>query len=197
MLNSRGEPEGQRGREHLGGGFLGLDNIGLFDRSQPLPSGLKLEQADGTAWMAMFSMNMLSIALELAAENPVYEDVAVKFFEHFMAIAKAMSSIGAEHAALWDDEDQFFYDRIKAEDGRALMLKVRSLVGLLPLLAVEVVDQEVVQRLPGFRSRLLWRAETRPELGELFASWQEPGIEGRRLPRWSERIACSPSSGGC
>ena len=169
------------GNNFFGGGFLGLDNIGVFDRSQPLPSGLELEQSDGTAWMAVYSINMLGIALELAAENPVYEDVAVKFFEHFMSIAQAMSSVGSDGASLWDAEDQFFYDRIKAEDGRSLLLKVRSLVGLLPLVAVEVVDEEVVERLPEFRRRIQQRFRERPEMYDLIASWQEPGVGDRRI----------------
>ncbi len=169
------------GNNFFGGGFLGLDNIGVFDRGQPLPGGMQLEQADGTAWMAMFSMNMMGIALELAAENPVYEDVAVKFFEHFMAIAQAMSNMGGRSDSLWDEKDQFFYDRIKTSDGGSIMLEVRTLVGLLPLLAVEVVEQEVIDRLPEFHRRLLWRAANRPEMAHLFASWQEPGITGHRL----------------
>jgi hypothetical protein len=169
------------GNNFFGGGFLGLDNIGVFDRSQPLPDGFELEQSDGTAWMAVFSMNMLGIALELAAENPVYEDVAVKFFEHFMSIAEAMSPAGEGGAALWDAEDAFFYDRIKADDGRSVLLKVRSLVGLLPLVAVEAVDQEVVERLPEFRRRIQHRFAERPDLYDLIASWQEPGIDNRRI----------------
>jgi hypothetical protein len=168
------------GNNFFGGGFLGLDNIGVFDRGQALPGGMQLEQADGTAWMAMFSINMLGIALELAAENPVYEDVAVSSWST-SCNRPSHVNMGQEHASLWDDEDQFFYDRIKAADGGSTMLKVRSLVGLLPLLAVEAVDQDVITRLPDFQRHALWRAANRPDMAELFASWQEPGIEGRRL----------------
>ncbi|NUP89286.1 MAG: glucosidase [Candidatus Sumerlaeia bacterium] len=150
-----------QGRNLFAGGFLGLDNIGVFDRSQPLPTGGHLEQADGTAWMAFFCGTMLSIALELASEDPAYEDVASKFFEHFIAIIDAMNHLGG--AGLWDEEDGFYYDQL-AIDGRSIPLKVRSLVGLIPLCAVEILEEDVLARLPGFRRRLTWFLENRRDL---------------------------------
>ena len=122
------------------GGFLGLDNIGVFDRSAPLPTGGHLDQADGTAWMGMYCLNMLSIALELAREDPAYEDVATKFFEHFLYIAEALNNIGGMGIPLWDEEDEFFYDVLHLPNGDVQKLKVRSLVGLMPLLAVETIE---------------------------------------------------------
>jgi len=143
------------------GGFLGLDNIGVFDRSQSLPTGGHLEQADGTAWMAFFCSTMLSMALELAREDPVYDDVASKFFEHFIAIADAMNALGG--TGLWDEEDGFYYDHLHV-DGQFLPLKVRSLVGLIPLIAADSLENEVIQRLPGFRKRMNWFMENRKDL---------------------------------
>ena len=118
------------------GGFLGLDNIGVFDRSAPLPGGGHIDQSDGTSWMAMYSLNMLRIALELAIENPVYENIATKFFEHFLYIAKALNDLGGDGEGLWDEEDQFYYDVLHLPSGTTVPLKVRSLVGLAPLFAV-------------------------------------------------------------
>jgi len=149
------------GKHLFAGGFLGLDNIGVFDRSRPLPTGGHLEQADGTAWMAFFCATMLSIALELARDNPATEDMASKFFEHFVAIADAINTQGG--TGLWDEEDGFYYDQLHME-GRTIPLKVRSLVGLIPLLAVEILDDDVIQRLPGFKKRLHWFLEHRPDL---------------------------------
>ena len=149
------------GKHLFAGGFLGLDNIGVFDRSRPLPTGGHLEQADGTAWMAFFCATMLSIALELARDNPATEDMASKFFEHFVAIADAINTQGG--TGLWDEEDGFYYDQLHM-DGRTIPLKVRSLVGLIPLLAVEILDDDVIQRLPGFKKRLHWFLEHRPDL---------------------------------
>lgn len=143
------------------GGFLGLDNIGVFDRSQALPTGGHLEQADGTAWMAFFCSTMLSMALELAREDPVYDDVASKFFEHFIAIADAMNALGG--TGLWDEEDGFYYDHLHV-DGQFLPLKLRSLVGLIPLIAAEAIEDEVTERLPGFRKRMDWFMENRRDL---------------------------------
>jgi hypothetical protein len=143
------------------GGFLGLDNIGVFDRSQPLPGGGYLQQADATAWMAFYCATMLSIALELARENPVYEDVASKFFEHFVAITDAMNSLGGN--GLWDEEDGFYYDQI-ALNGATIPLKIRSLVGIVPLFAVEVLENELIEKLPGFTKRMNWFLENRREL---------------------------------
>ena len=159
-----------RGQHLFGGGFLGMDNIGLFDRSRPLPSGSTLEQADGTAWMAFYCATMLSIALELAKTRPAYEDIASKFFEHFVAIADAMNTLGG--TGLWDEEDGFYYDRIRTDGGEPTSLRVRSLVGLVPLLAVEVLDQDVIKSLPGFRKRMRWFLENRPELAQ-HASYME------------------------
>jgi hypothetical protein len=151
----------REGKHLFAGGFLGLDNIGVFDRSRPLPTGGHLEQADGTAWMAFFCVTMLSIALELARENPATEDMASKFFEHFVAIADAINTQGG--TGLWDENDGFYYDQLHLE-GRTIPLKVRSLVGLIPLLAVEVLNDDVIQGLPGFKKRMDWFLEHRPDL---------------------------------
>jgi hypothetical protein len=151
-----------RGRHVFSGGFLGLDNIGLFDRSKPLPSGQTLAQADGTAWMAFYCATMLGMALELAQHNSSYEDIASKFFEHYIQIIDAMNAEGG--GGLWDDEDGFYYDQILIEGRHALPLRVRSLVGVIPLLAVEVLDQNVIDKLPGFKKRMDWFLEHRPEL---------------------------------
>ena len=154
------------GNNLFAGGFLGLDNVGVFDRSKPLPGNQKLEQADGTAWMAFYCGTMLSIALELASEDAAYEDLASKFFEHFVAIADAMNTFGG--TGLWDDEDGFYYDRLLL-GGRASPVRLRSAVGLIPLIAVEVLDQEVVDRLPGFRKRLQWFLDNRQDLARHMA----------------------------
>jgi hypothetical protein len=159
----------------FGGGFLGLDNIGVFDRSQPLPTGGHLEQADGTAWMAFYSATMLAIALELAQEDPIYEDMASKFFEHFVAIVDAMNTRHGD--GLWDEQDGFYYDELHA-DGQEIPLRVRSMVGLLPLLAVEVLDDAQLAKTPGFRKRMEWFLRNRPELARHVTSRSEGG---RRL----------------
>jgi len=151
------------GKHLFAGGFLGLDNIGVFDRSKPLPTGGHLEQADGTAWMAFYAATMLSIALELSRDNPATEDVASKFFEHFVAIADAMNNLGG--SGLWDEQDGFYYDQLHV-DGFEVPLRVRSLVGLMPLIAVEVLEQETIDRLPGFRKRLDWFLKNRPDLAD-------------------------------
>ena len=163
------------------GGFLGLDNIGVFDRSAPLPTGGHIEQADGTSWMAMYCLNMLTIALELALENPVYEDMATKFFEHFIYIADAMNHIGDERTQLWDEEDGFFYDVLHFPSGDRTRLKVRSLVGLIPLCAVTTLEPELLAKLPGFRERLEWFEANRPELSKNVASFSVQGMAERRL----------------
>ncbi|MGL4554850.1 MAG: MGH1-like glycoside hydrolase domain-containing protein [Gemmataceae bacterium] len=165
------------------GGFLGLDNIGVFDRSKPLPTGGYLNQADGTSWMAMYSLNLMRIALELAVHNPVYEDIATKFFEHFLHIAEAMTKIGGEDqgVGLWDEGDQFYYDELTLPDGRMERLKVRSMVGLIPLFAAETIEPEMLDRLPGFKRRLLWFLNYRPDLAALVSRWQDPGRGERRL----------------
>ena len=134
------------------GGFLGLDNIGVFDRSAPLPTGGHLEQSDGTSWMGMYCLNMLAIALELAKDDMAYEDVASKFFEHFVHIAHAMNDIGTDGRSLWDDEDGFYYDLLHLPNGEDHFMKIRSMVGLIPLFAVETLEPEVVDRLPGFKT---------------------------------------------
>jgi hypothetical protein len=169
------------GRNVFQGGFLGLDNIGVFDRSKPLPTGGYLEQADGTAWMGSFSLQLMTIALELARENRVYEDVATKYFEHFLYIAGAMNDIGGEGIALWDDEDGFFYDVLQLPYGGTTRLKVRSLVGLIPLLAVETIEPDLLEALPGFKRRLSWFLTNRPALASLVSRWYEPGFGERRL----------------
>ncbi len=157
------------GRNVFQGGFLGLDNIGVFDRSAALPTGGHLEQSDATSWMGMYCLNMLAISLELANENRAYEGVASKFFEHFVYICRAMSNLGDEGLALWSREDGFFHDVLHLPDGRHFPLKVRSLVGLIPLFAVETLEAEVVDRLPRFKKRMQWFLENRPE----FASHVE------------------------
>jgi hypothetical protein len=158
------------------GGFLGLDNIGIFDRSAPLPNGAIIQQADGTAWMGMYCLNMLAIALELARSRPAYEDVATKFFEHFIYIANAMHDHG-----LWDEQDGLFYDTIRWADGRQEMLKVRSFVGLIPMLAVEILDEATLERLPHFKRRMEWFIKYRPEWVQRIASLAEPGSNKTRL----------------
>jgi hypothetical protein len=171
------------GRNIFHGGFLGLDNIGVFDRSAPLPTGGHMDQADATSWMAMFCLNLLRIALELSLHNPAYQDIATKFFEHFLAISKAMTNIGGnEHGeGLWDEQDEFYYDELHLQDGQQHRLRVRSMVGLIPLFAVEVLEPECLDRLPVFKARLTWYLEHRPDLAQLVSRWQEPGRGERRL----------------
>ncbi len=155
------------------GGFLGLDNIGVFDRNMTLPDGMLLEQTDGTAWMGLYCLTMLRMAMELGTVNHVYVDMATKFFEHFMYIADAINGRAIGDSGLWDDEDQFFYDRISTPDGRRLPLKLRTLVGFIPLLAVETFERELLDALPEIRDRLQWFVENRPYLPHLIASWQD------------------------
>jgi hypothetical protein len=162
------------------GGFLGLDNIGVFDRSKPLPTGGILEQSDGTSWMAAYSITMLAIAFELADENPAYEDVASKFWEHFLYIANAMSSDGGRGIDLWDEDDGFFYDVLHV-DGLRMPLKVRSMVGLIPIIANATLEPKLLARMPGFKRRLDWFVENRPDLVEHAASMTETGMGERRL----------------
>lgn len=161
------------------GGFLGLDNIGVFDRSASFPDGSHLEQSDGTSWMGMLSLNLMRIAIELARENHVYENIATKFFEHFLGIAAAMNNLGG--VGLWDEEDEFYYDVLHTPGGRYLPLKVRSIVGLMPLLAVETVQWQLIDQQPGFKSRLEWYLAHRPQLASLVSRWQEPGMHETRL----------------
>ena len=166
------------------GGFLGLDNIGVFDRDAPLPTGGHIDQSDGTAWMAMYSLNLMRIALELAQHDEVYEDIATKFFEHFLYIAQAMDKVGGQ-GGLWDEEDGFFYDWLDLPgDGgapRKIPMRARSIVGLIPLFAVEVLDEALLEKLPGFKARLEWFLRHRPDLAALVSHWDVPGIGRRRL----------------
>ena len=170
-----------QGRNIFQGGFLGLDNIGVFDRSAPLPTGGFINQADGTAWMAMYSLNLMRIALQLAKHNKVYEDIATKFFEHFLHIAEAMNNIGEEGIGLWNDEDEFYYDVLNLPNGQSLPLKIRSMVGLIPLFAVETLEPELLKQLPEFTARLEWILSHRPKLANLVSRWQEQGAGERRL----------------
>jgi len=169
-----------QGRNIFQGGFLGLDNIGVFDRSKPLPTGGYINQADGTSWMAMYCLNLLRIALELAKHNRVYEDIATKFFEHFLAIAAAIN--GEEDGlGLWDEQDEFYYDELRTPGGREIPLKVQSMVGLIPLFAVETLEPELMRELPEFAGRLKWVLAHRPELAKLVSHWEEVGVGERRL----------------
>jgi hypothetical protein len=170
------------GRNIFQGGFLGLDNIGVFDRSSPLPTGGYINQSDGTSWMAMYSLNLMRIALELAQYNHVYEDIATKFFEHFLHIAEAMTKVGGqEGVGLWDDVDGFYYDVLNLPNGQMIPLKVRSMVGLIPLFAVETLDPGLLDRVPDFKMRLEWFLNYRPDLASLVSRWQEPRSGERRL----------------
>ncbi len=171
----------ENNRNVFQGGFLGLDNIGVFDRSSDLPTGGHLEQADGTSWMAMFSLNLLRISLELAGKNPVYEDIASKFLEHFLYIAGAMTNIGGEGISLWDDDDAFFYDVLHMPDDRVVPLKLRSMVGLIPLFAVEVIEPEIINHAPGFAARMEWFLNYRKDLAGLVSRWSVEGKGERRL----------------
>jgi Mannosylglycerate hydrolase MGH1-like glycoside hydrolase domain len=168
------------GRNVFEGGFLGLDNIGVFDRSSPLPTGGYLEQADGTAWMALFCQNMLEIAAELAMSDPDYGDMALKFVEHFMWIASSMTHLGGD-MGMWDEEDGFFYDVLRLPDGRAERLKVRSMVGLLPLCAATVFEGQLLAMHPELGERFGWFLETRPELCASIHDPRKPGVGGRKL----------------
>ncbi|KAI4526390.1 hypothetical protein K525DRAFT_189194 [Schizophyllum commune Loenen D] len=166
------------------GGFLGLDNIGAFNRSEPLPTGGSLRQADGTAWMAFYCLNMLSMALELAKHNPVYEDIASKFFEHFIFISDAMTYKGGndEEVSLWNDEDGIYYDAIQWGPGNVMQMPVRSLVGLIPLYATLVLEPSTINRFPGFKKRMEWFMDNRPEMASRnMANARVGGKEERRL----------------
>jgi hypothetical protein len=163
------------------GGFLGLDNIGVFDRSSQLPDGSFIEQSDGTSWMAMYTLNLLAIALELARTDPAYEDVASKFWEHFIFIAHAMNNIGRDNVELWNEEDGFYYDVLHTREGHHIPLRVHSMVGLIPLFAVETLEPEMLEHLPGFRRRMEWFIQNRPDLTGNVASMETPGRKERRL----------------
>jgi hypothetical protein len=163
------------------GGFLGLDNIGIFDRSAQLPTGGHILESDATSWMCVYALDMMAIALELAQHLPSYEDIASKFFEHFLYIATAMNSDGEEELGLWDDRDGFYYDKLVLPDGSTHPMRVRSLVGLLPMLAVETLQPAVLDRLPNFKRRVEWFIANRPELSRNVASMASGGMESRRL----------------
>jgi hypothetical protein len=169
-----------KGNNLFAGGFLGLDNIGVFDRSQPLPIGEHLEQADGTAWMAFYCATMLSIATELANYDAAYEDLASKFFEHFVAITDAMNTFGG--TGLWDEVDGFYYDQLYVK-GKGIPIRIRSMVGIIPMLAVEVLENDVIERLRGFRKRMMWFLDKRADLARNISYLENLGIEndGHRL----------------
>jgi hypothetical protein len=175
---NRKDPDGANIFE---GGFLGLDNIGVFDRSQPLPTGGHLEQSDGTSWMGMYCLNMLAIALELAKEDPAYEDVASKFFEHFVNIAHAMNDVGEENRSLWDSADGFYYDVLQLPNGEEHFMKIRSMVGLIPLFAVETLEPEIVDRLPGFKRRMQWFIDNHTDVPEHIEATEKSARGVRRL----------------
>jgi hypothetical protein len=170
-----------RGLNVFQGGFLGMDNIGVFDRSAALPVAGTLVQSDGTSWMAMYSLNMLRIALELAQEEDAYQDIATKFFEHFLMIGGAMTNLGGEGLGLWDDQDHFFYDWLIMDNGEKTPLRVRSLVGLIPLFAVEVIDASLLEKMPVFAKRLGWYLRYRPKLAALVSRWSTPGSNDTHL----------------
>lgn len=169
------------GKNIFQGGFLGLDNIGVFDRSAKMPPGVILDQADGTAWMAMFCQNMLTLASILAKNNPTYEEQAIKFFEHFLWISHAMNSGGIDNCGLWDEEDGFYYDILRHQDGRAIRLKVRSMVGLIALCANSVFSAEAVQSMPHFFERVTWFVKNHPELVTKIHRPGKPGANGHYL----------------
>jgi hypothetical protein len=171
----------KNGKNIFQGGFLGLDNIGVFDRSARLPTGGFINQSDGTSWMAMYALNLMRIALELAQHNHVYEDIASKFFEHFLGIADAMANMYDDERGLWDEQDQFFYDVLNLPDDVRVRLRIRSMVGLIPLFAVETLEPELLAEVPGFRKRLEWFLRYRPDLAKLVSHWQSPGRGERRL----------------
>ncbi len=181
---NRKDPEG---RNAFQGGFLGLDNIGVFDRSRPnLGEGRRLEQADGTAWMGMYCLDMLAIALELSRTRPAYESIATKFFEHFVAISHAINGFGGE-IGMWDRDDGFYYDVVRVKGGPPLHLKVRSFVGLIPLFAVLAIEPGTLERLPQFRRRVEWYIRYRPVLAGNLCLMMNPGRGGRRLMALADR----------
>jgi hypothetical protein len=170
------------GRNLFQGGFLGLDNIGLFDMRKPLPLGGRLDQSDGTTWMAAYALAMMRMALELGRDNPIYEDLATKFFEHFLDIAQALHGTGEPGAlGLWDESEAFYFDVLRAPGQAPTMLRIRSLVGLLPLIAAEVIPDSLFQRFPEFRARADWYIQHRPEMARLVSNWRAPNAQGDRL----------------
>lgn len=171
----------ESGNNIFEGGFLGLDNIGVFDRNTIFPGDSHLEQADGTSWMAMYALNMMRIALELARHDSVYDEMATKFFDHFLYIAGAITNIGHSNIGLWDEEDAFFYDQLRMDDGTVQRLRVRTLVGLIPMFAVEVLDDELLQANPSFASRMAWFQGHRPDLYNQVSRYTEKGVDQKRL----------------
>jgi Glycosyl hydrolase family 63 C-terminal domain len=172
----------EEGNNIFEGGFLGLDNIGVFDRSQPLPTGGTLAQSDGTSWMAMYCLNMLAIALELSIEDDAYEDLASKFWEHFLFISDAMNNLGEDGVSLWDEEDGFYYDVLHLHDtGYTMPIKVRSMVGLIPLFAVATISSDLLDELPDFKKRMQWFIDNRPDLTDSINCARKPGMGERRL----------------
>ena len=171
----------KNGNNVFGGGFLGLDNIGAFDRNMEFKNGDHLEQADGTSWMAMFALNMMRISMELALYNPIYEDMAIKFFEHYLYIAEAMENLGNKDNGLWNEEDGFFYDVLQLSNGNSKSLKLRSIVGLIPMFAVEIVEHRMLERLPNFQRRMEWVLKNKPRLAELVSHWEVEGQSGKHL----------------
>ena len=171
----------ESGRNVFEGGFLGLDNISIFDRSSKMPEGGVLEQADGTSWMGFYCLTMMKIALVLSKHDPVYQDSATKFFEHFLRIAYAINDCGGQGHSLWNDEDGFFYDALNLPDGSIIPIKVHSLVGLLPLFAVETLEHEMLGAMDVFERRMGWFIENRPRLTGMMACTETPGQEKRRL----------------
>ncbi len=171
----------ESGNNIFEGGFLGLDNIGVFDRNTMLPGGSHLEQADGTSWMAMYALNMMRIALELAAHDEVYDEMATKFFDHFLYIAGAITNRGTTDVGLWDQTDGFFYDQIRLSDGSVNRMRVRTMVGLIPMFAVEVLDDTLLRSRPEFRERMTWFLSHRPDLYEQVSRYTEMGRNEKRL----------------
>lgn len=171
----------KNGKNIFGGGFLGLDNIGAFDRNMILKDGQYLEQADGTSWMAMYALNMMRISMELAQYYQVYEDMAIKFFEHYLYIAEAMENLGEGTKGLWNEEDGFFYDVLQLGNGESVSLRLRSIVGLIPMFAVEIIDHRLLEKMPNFRERMDWVLKNKPELTKLVSHWEEEGYGRKHL----------------
>ena len=172
----------EKGSNIFSGGFLGLDNIGVFDRNAKLPRGVHIQQADGTSWMGMYALNMMHISLELALVNRVYEAMATKFFEHFLYIAGAIMNImGPDDTGLWDKDDEFFYDELSIEKGQPIKLKLRSMVGIIPMFAVEVIRDETLKKLPEFAGHMQWFLDNRPDLADLVSRWTEKGTDDKHL----------------
>jgi Glycosyl hydrolase family 63 C-terminal domain len=169
------------GRDLFQGGFLGLDNIGVFNRDQTLPNGAYLSQSDGTSWMAMYTLALMRIALELSQYNIDYDDMATKFFEHFLYIAGAMADMGGRGVGLWNEEDSFYYDVLNLPNGQTVPMRIRSMVGLIPLFAVETLDPELLEKVPGFNRRMEWFLTYRPDLAMLVSRWFAPGKGERKL----------------